>query len=169
MDDRWLRAPALRCSPWYQDKANRLDLFQMDQPAREGQDVRAGVRDDQAHSPTRPFQGDVRVISGRWNEHAAPPAPQASWANDPEHEVAYILTVKPGGRVELDGLGRRESHDVPHRRRKRRGGRADAQAQARHAINAHLPTVIEAKEEQVRVLVLKKSQSQNPWPSTDPS
>ena len=46
--------------------------------------------------------GDVRIISGSWNEHVAPSAPSASWANDPENEVAlYILTVKAGGSVEL--------------------------------------------------------------------
>ena len=46
--------------------------------------------------------GDVRVISGSWNEHVAPSAPGASWANNPENEVAlYILTIKAGSSVEL--------------------------------------------------------------------
>ena len=64
--------------------------------------------------------GDVRIISGSWNEHVAPSAPSASWANDPENEVAlYILTVKARFSRIAHSISRSQPHDVSHRWRYR--------------------------------------------------
>ena len=88
-----------------QDKPNRLDLFQIwiNLPAKDKM-TDPGYEMIWAHEvPHIQLEsGDVRIISGSWNEHVAPAAPRASWANNPDNEVAlYILTVKAGGAVEL--------------------------------------------------------------------
>ena len=88
-----------------QDKPNRLDLFQIwiNLPAKDKM-TDPGYEMIWAHEvPHIQLEsGDVRIISGSWNEHVAPAAPSASWANNPDNEVAlYILTVKAGGSVEL--------------------------------------------------------------------
>ena len=84
---------------------NRLDLFQIwlnlpakDKMAEPGYEM---LWADQV--PHVPFEGgDVRVVAGPWFDVQAPPPPKASWAHDPDNEVAlYIINLDEGGSVEL--------------------------------------------------------------------
>ena len=100
---------------------------------------------------------DVQVITGTWNKHVAQPAPSASWANNPDNEVAiYILSVKAGGSVELPRLPQREPDDVSHRRRNcNRRKSHKLKPTYGMELYADQPTIIKAGEDDVQVLILQ--------------
>ena len=143
-----------------QDKPNRLDLFQIwiNLPAKDKM-AEPGYEMIWAHEvPHIQLDGgDVRIISGSWGEHVAPSAPSASWAKNPENEVAlYILTVKAGGSVELPTASAEANRMMYHID----GGTATVESQKLKPkygmeLHADVPTVIEAGKEDVRVLVLQ--------------
>ena len=143
-----------------QDKPNRLDLFQIwiNLPAKDKM-TDPGYEMIWAHEvPHIQLEsGDVRIISGSWNEHVAPAAPSASWANNPDNEVAlYILTVKAGGSVELPIASAEANRMMYHIS----GGVATVESHQLKPtygmeLHANLPTVIEANHENVRVLILQ--------------
>jgi redox-sensitive bicupin YhaK (pirin superfamily) len=142
------------------DKPNRLDLFQIwiNLPAKDKMTTPGYEMIWADQVPHLKLDGgEVRVISGTWGETSAPAAPSASWANNPEHEVAlYILTVHHGSSVTLPtasegvnrmmyhidgGLGEVEGHKL----RPRYGMELDPTK----------PTTLLAGEEPLRVLVLQ--------------
>ena len=164
-DVQWMTAGAgLQHSEMFplvnKDKPNRLDLFQIwiNLPAKDKM-TEPGYEMIWAHEvPHIQLDGgDVRIISGSWNEHVAPAAPSASWANNPENEVAlYILTVKAGGSVELPTASAEANRMMYHID----GGTATVESHKLKPkygmeLHANLPTVIEADKEDVRVLVLQ--------------
>ena len=142
------------------DKPNRLDLFQIwiNLPAKDKM-TEPGYEMIWANEVphVRLDGGDVRIVSGRWNQHVAPSAPSASWANDSENEVAvYILNVRAGESVEVPVASPDANRMMYHID----GGSATiASSELRPSCGMHLradvPTVIEAMEENVRVLILQ--------------
>lgn len=143
-----------------QDKPNRLDLFQIwiNLPAKNKM-TEPGYEMIWAHEvPHIQLEGgDVRVISGSWNEHIAPSAPGASWANDPENEVAlYILTIKAGSSVELPTASSKANRMMYHID----GGSAfveSSELKPKYGmeLRADVSTTVQAGESDVRVLILQ--------------
>ena len=143
-----------------QDKPNRLDLFQIwiNLPAKNKM-TEPGYEMIWAHEvPHIQLEGgDVRVISGSWNEHVAPSAPGASWANDPENEVAlYILTIKAGSSVELPTASSKANRMMYHID----GGSAfveSSELKPKYGmeLRADVSTTVQAGESDVRVLILQ--------------
>ena len=142
------------------DKPNRLDLFQIwiNLPAKDKMTTPGYEMIWADQVPHFKLDGgEVRVISGTWGETSAPSAPSASWANNPEHEVAlYILTVHQESSVTLptasEGVNRMMYHidggvgEVEgHKLRPRYGMELDPTK----------PTTLSAHKEPLRVLVLQ--------------
>lgn len=142
------------------DKENRLDLFQiwLNLPAKD-KFAEPGYEMIWANE-VPPFEilgGTVRVISGKWNEIQAPPAPKASWANDPNHEVGiYIISIKQGETVSIPKASSKVNRMMYHID----GGVAEIEG---HILSPRDgmqldPTVeanVSAKDEVVRVLILQ--------------
>jgi redox-sensitive bicupin YhaK (pirin superfamily) len=143
-----------------QDKPNRLDLFQIwiNLPAKDKM-TEPGYEMIWAHEVphVQLNGGDVRIISGSWNEHSAPSAPNASWANNPENEVAlYILTIRAGGSVQLPLASADANRMMYHID----GGSAMVESnelKPTHGmeLRADVSTILEAMEDDVRVLILQ--------------
>jgi len=142
------------------DKDNRLDLFQiwLNLPAKD-KFAEPGYEMIWANQvPSRDILGgSVRVISGKWNEIQAPPAPKASWAHNPENEVGiYIISIKPGESVEVPTTDGKVNRMVYHIN----GGNADVEGQSllpRYGmqLDPSIPVNISAGNEPVRVLILQ--------------
>jgi len=139
---------------------NRLDLFQIwlnlpakDKMAEPGYEM---LWADQV--PHVPFEGgDVRVVAGPWFDVQAPPPPKASWAHDPDNEVAlYIINLDEGGSVELpvaSGSVNRMMYHIDGHEAEVDGHRL----RAKHGmeLDATVPTTVQAPDAPVRVLVLQ--------------
>lgn len=87
------------------DQKNTLDLFQIwiNLPSKDKM-TNPGYEMIWANEvPVISEEGaEIRVISGKWNDVSAPPAPDASWANPEENEVAiYIIKMEKGSKVTL--------------------------------------------------------------------
>ena len=139
---------------------NRLDLFQIwlnlpakDKMAEPGYEM---LWADQV--PHVPFEGgDVRVVAGPWFDVQAPPPPKASWAHDPDNEVAlYIINLDEGGSVDLpvaSGSVNRMMYHIDGHEAEVDGHRL----RAKHGmeLDATVPTTVQAPDAPVRVLVLQ--------------
>ena len=87
------------------DRPNRLDLFQiwLNLPAKDKM-ITPGYEMIWANQvPCIAVEGgQVRIISGNWDETYAPSAPAASWANNPSHEVGiFVVEILPNESLSL--------------------------------------------------------------------
>ena len=142
------------------DGPNRLDLFQIwlnlpskDKMAEPGYEM---LWADQV--PHVSFEGgDVRVVAGPWFDVEAPPPPKASWAHDPDNEVAlYIINLDEGGSVDLpvaSGSVNRMMYHIDGHEAEVDGHRL----RAKHGmeLDATVPTTVRSPDAPVRVLVLQ--------------
>lgn len=142
------------------DGPNRLDLFQIwlnlpakDKMAAPGYEM---LWADQV--PHVQFQGgDVRVVAGPWFDVKAPSPPKASWAHDPDNEVAlYIINLRKGASVDLpvaSGSVNRMMYHIDGHEAEVDGHRL----RAKHGmeLDATLSTTVQAPDAPVRVLVLQ--------------
>ena len=91
------------------------------------------------------------------NEHIAPLAPSASWANNPENEVAlYIITIKAGSSVELPTASSKANRMMYHID----GGSAfveSSELKPKYGmeLRADVSTTVQANDSDVRVLILQ--------------
>ena len=142
------------------DKDNRLDLFQiwLNLPAKDKMTSPGYEMIWAEEVPNIELEGgQVRIITGRWGEHTAPAAPQASWAYETSHEVGiYILTIKDGGSLELPTASGSVNRMMYHIN----GASATVEGhilEAKHGmqLDPTLITTVEAPNGEVRVLVLQ--------------
>lgn len=142
------------------DGPNRLDLFQIwlnlpskDKMAEPGYEMLWA--DQVPHVPIE--GGDVRVVAGPWFDVQAPPPPKASWAHDPDNEVAlYIINLEEGGSVDLPVASSTVNRMMYHID----GHEAEVDGhrlRAKHGmeLDATVATTVQAPDAPVRVLVLQ--------------
>lgn len=143
-----------------QEKENKLDLFQIwiNLPAKNKMTDPGYEMIWTEDVPEIKDKGvEIKVITGSWDDVQAPDAPNASWANNRENEVAiYIIKLQKGSSVTLPVFSREVNRMLYHI-----DGQTTVvegkQLKQRHGMHLRpdLPIKLEAKEGDTRVLLLQ--------------